>query len=145
MTKDEMLTIISGACDRAFKQLSQYGDFASSEATHLLDNINSLQWMLRNLEGKEEETYPEHPVISPTLTPPPAEVLEPEPAPAPVETGVEEAKSQYTREQVRAALNVARKEKGVKIPDLLSKFGVATFTDLPEFQYDAIMKELGAE
>ena len=74
MTKDEMLTIISGACDRAFKQLSQYGDFANSEASHLLDNINSLQWMMRNLEGKEEETYPEHPVISPTLTPPPAEV-----------------------------------------------------------------------
>lgn len=143
MTKNEKLTIISGACDRAFKQLSQYGDFASSEAEHLLDNINSLQWMMRNLEAKAEETDPEHPVISPTLTPPPAEVLEPEPAS--VETGVEEAKSQYTREQVRAALNVARKEKGVKIPDLLSKFGVATFTDLPELQYDAIMKELGAE
>lgn len=143
MTKDEKLTIISGACDRAFKQLSQYGDFANSEASHLLDNINSLQWMMRNLEGKEEETYPEHPVISPTLTPTPAEVVEP--ATEPVETGVEEVKSQYTREQVRAALNVARKEKGVKIPDLLSKFGVATFTDLPESQYDAIMKELGAE
>lgn len=145
MTKDEMLTIISGACDRAFKQLSMTEDFANSETAHLLDNINSLQWMMRNLEGRGEETYPEHPVISPTLTPPPVEVLEPAPAPAPVETGVEEAKSQYTREQVRAALNVARKEKGVKIPDLLSKFGVATFTDLPESQYDAIMKELGAE
>lgn len=143
MTKDEKLTIISGACDRAFKQLSQYGDFANSEAAHLLDNINSLQWMMRNIEGKDEETYPEHPVISPTLTPTPAEVVEP--ATEPVETGVEEVKSQYTREQVRAALNVARKEKGVKIPDLLSKFGVATFTDLPESQYDAIMKELGAE
>lgn len=143
MTREEKLTIISGACDRAFKQLSMTEDFANSETAHLLDNINSLQWMMRNLEGKEEETYPEHPVISPTLTPTPAEVLEP--APAPVETGVEEAKSQYTREQVRAALNVARKEKGVKIPELLAKFNVTTFTDLPESQYDAIMKELGAE
>lgn len=133
MTREEKQTILTAACDRAYEQLSMTEDFANSETVHLLENISTLQWMLRDADGKSEEER--EPVLTVTG------VAEPQ---IPVPAVEEPVKSQFTREQVRAALNVARKDKGIKIPDLLAKYNVTTFTDLPESKYDALMAELEA-
>ena len=139
MTNEEKLKIVDDACDRAFRQLEACNDFAEDGAHRLIDTIGSLNWMRQDWlmkNGAVTEPPPGIPLSAlPSYTETGVdEAPDPEPEPEP---------SRFTKEEVRAALNVARKEKGVKIPELLAKFNVTTFTDLPESKYEAIMTELG--
>ena len=131
MTNEEKLKILEGASDRAFKLLSEL-EAGDEKMLLSLQAIDQLRYMIFSLT----EAAPGIPVSAiPDCTETGVdEAPDPEPDPEP---------SRFTKEEVRAALNVARKEKGVKIPELLAKFNVTTFTDLPESKYEAIMTELG--
>lgn len=64
------------------------------------------------------------------------ETPEPEPPAAPAVT--------LTKEEVRAALAKARKDKGINIPQFLQQnFGCSTFSELPEGKYEECVVKLG--
>lgn len=104
----------------------------------VLDNIESLKWMVVGLD-----TVPVEGVRAIKAEPP---YVEPTPFPEPsteeYEPPVMDEKT-YTKEEVRAALAQSRKN-GMNVTELLAEFGAENFTGLPAAKYPEIMARLGA-
>lgn len=82
------------------------------------------------IEDEEEDTSTDVP-STPTVTPFPTPVEEPEPG------------KTYEMSEVRAALVAARK-KGTNVTELLKEFGVENFSAFPAGRYGELMQRLGA-
>lgn len=82
----------------------------------------------------------EAPKAAPVVELHPVENPFPEPAPEPAPEAEPETK--YSKEEVRAALAKARKEKGINVTELLKEFGVDSFPAFPEGKYGELMARL---
>lgn len=82
------------------------------------------------IEDEAEDTTTDAP-STPTVTPFPIPVEEPEPG------------KTYEMSEVRAALVAARK-KGTNVTELLKEFGVENFSAFPAGRYGELMQRLGA-